>query len=487
MSNMLTTIAAAKHRVSFIFAAVALIFLCVWTWPWSGSSDATNYPLPPPSSLTTRPEYIDVTGAITDYFEAYPLQTSDFGQMGKRMRVMKDWLEILDTDTNLKDAQKTVLQTDIERVAVSLIPFLHKPQSDSKHPLQQLRSSFVPGSKGLVITTGKKRFRFACHLVYNLRSVLGSSLPIQIAYAGDDDLPKGYRDYLLSLGTNIETFDVTKIFDDATLRLPTGGWAIKAFAILGSTFEQVMHLDADAVFLQRPETIFETHPAYHDTGVLLFHDRLLWQGAFKERHEWWEKELAHTELSDTIKHSKVYIDKYAEECDSGLVVVNKSKLGVLIGLLHIGWQNTYSVREAYTYRQGHGDKESWWFGFELVGTPYSFEEHYGSMLGHQRNNENRVCSFTIAHLDHRKKLLWYNGSLLKDKEISGSDFDIPTDWMVDGIWEKGATKADLSCMRGSQINRVGSNELSVLQKLVEGARRIDDELRRNLPDSMPSS
>jgi hypothetical protein len=47
------------------------------------------------------------------------------------------------------------------------------------------------------------------------------------------------------------------------------------------------------------------------------------------------------------------------------------------------------------------DKESWWFGFELVETPYSFEEHYGSILGHKKGNENRVCSFTIAHLDDR--------------------------------------------------------------------------------------
>ena len=48
---------------------------------------------------------------------------------------------------------------------------------------------------------------------------------------------------------------------------------------------------------------------------MLFRDRLLWQGAFKDRHDWWEKELAHTELSETIKQSKVYIEKYAEEGD----------------------------------------------------------------------------------------------------------------------------------------------------------------------------
>ena len=466
-------------------AVATFLLFSVWTWSWSTPTTQAGLQSLPP--LTSLPKYLDITATITDYFEAYPLETSEFGQMGKRLRILKDWINILDTDETIDDEQKAHLSSNVERLSLSLIPFLRSPRSNSKQPLQKLRSTFVPGSKGIVISTGKRRFRFACHLIQNLRSVLHSTLPIQIAYAGDTDLPKEYRDYIVSLGSDISMFDVTTIFDDTTLKLPSGGWAIKAFATLGSTFEQVMHLDADAMFLQKPEVIFETHPGYLDTGILLFHDRLLWQGAFKERHDWWEKELSHTTLSETIKKSKVYIEKYAEEADSGLVVVDKARLGVLIGLLHISWQNTYSVREAFTYRQGHGDKESWWFGFELVETPYSFEEHYGSILGHRKGRENRVCSFTIAHLDHKKKLLWYNGSLLKDKEVSGGEFDVPTEWMVDGISEKGATKADLSCMRDAQINAVDPTELSVLKLSVEGAGKIDLQLRRILPEAVPNT
>jgi len=39
-------------------------------------------------------------------------------------------------------------------------------------------------------------------------------------------------------------------------------------------------------------------------------------------------------------------------------------------------------------------------------------------------------------------LLWFNGSLLKNKEIDSLEFDVPTEWMIDGTWEKGATKQD---------------------------------------------
>jgi hypothetical protein len=81
-------------------------------------------------------------------------------------------------------------------------------------------------------------------------------------------------------------------------------------------------------------------------------------------------------------------------------------------------------------------------------------------------------SFTIAYLDHRKKLLWYNGSLLKDKVVSAGEYDVPTDWTVNGVWEKGATKADLNCTRGPDIKTVDASDVSVLEKSVEATREI---------------
>ena len=61
------------------------------------------------------------------------------------------------------------------------------------------------------------------------------------------------------IGPDIETVDILTVFDDAGLDLQHGGWAIKCFAALGSPFEQVMVLDADAIFLQAPEAILEYH------------------------------------------------------------------------------------------------------------------------------------------------------------------------------------------------------------------------------------
>lgn len=382
----------------------------------------------------------------------------------------------------IEEKQMETLKDSIEATMLSLFPFLRNPSSlQEPRPFEVLRHTYVEGSKGIVIPTGKKNFRYSCHLIKNIRQALGSKLPIQIAYAGDEDLPPSYREFVTSIDTKIDTMDVTKILNDETLKLAEGGWAIKPFAILASSFEQVVLLDADAVFFQSPDVIFDHHPGYKETSTLLFHDRLLWQGGFKERHQWWEQELKDHEPSPELRKSRVYNDGYAEECDSGLVAMNKRHLKTQLGLLHVCWQNTAEVRNKWTYSQGYGDKESWWFGLELSGANYTFENHYASVVGSvsSHDQETKVCGFTIAHLDSRDKLLWYNGSLLKNKAINQTAYDVPTHWAMDGVWEKGAQKKDESCIRESPVLDMTEDEVRVIQTTVDAAQEMDAKIRES--------
>lgn len=409
--------------------------------------------------------------------------------MGKRIQVLRSWIEVKAQKSNeLSRDQSDLLELSIEKTAVSLFPFLQISSSQNNlRALENVRQRYDHGSKGIVISTGKGTFRYACHLIDCLRNVLHSKLPIQVAYANNADLPIKYRSFIKTLGEEIETLDVTSVLDDETLQLAEDGWAIKPFAVLASTFEQVILLDADAVLLQPPEAIFDRHTGYQDTGALFFHDRLLWQGAFKERHAWWEKQLEHHTASKALSKSLVYNEGYAEECDSGMVVIDKGRLPTLMGLLHVCWQNTQTVRKDWTYKMGYGDKESWWFGLELSNADYVFESHYGAVLGHTQSTttaaeeegsttDNKVCGFTIAHTDEDDKLLWYNGSLLKNKAVNDTEFDVPEYWMIDGVWEKGATKPDMSCMRDGKLQIVTPNEKTILQKNVDRAKKIDERI-----------
>ncbi|UKZ56518.1 hypothetical protein TrVGV298_010355 [Trichoderma virens] len=393
-----------------------------------------------------------------------PPYKDKFWEVGQRSRNLSRWLAELNGPwgSQLRGFEKERLGTAIETTATSLFPFLSPPP---------------PKQGGIVIPAGGSdlQIRFAGHLIASLREVFGCSLPIQIAYAGDSDLPKERRDALLSFDktNNTEFLDVWTVFDDATLRLRRKGWAIKAFAALASRFEHVIVLDADAVFLQSPEVLFQQR-AYVENGAYLFHDRLLWQHSFEDRHEWWKDQIK--EPSPAMNKSLVWTEDYAEECDSGVVVLDKSRTEIFVGLLHIAWQNTWAVRDEVSYKITYGDKETWWLGLELAGSKYEFEEHYGSIVGWEKEgspDDKAVCSFVIAHTDEKDKLLWYNGSLLKNKLVDPNGYEVPLYWMMDGKWEKGGKK-DMSCMVGETRRRLTGEEISILQHSIEAALRVDE-------------
>ena len=422
---------------------------------------------------------IDLVEFTAEHFIDFPIQEpykNRFAELGSRLQIVREWIELAGRASG---EEKERIQVAIEESIRSMVPFITRNKK-TQTPFQDLQQRFNE-SRGIVIPTGSKTFRFACHLVTNLRRALKTNLPIQIVYAGDEDLPAEKREAIASLNLpgeeKIEFLNILDIFDDATLNLTSGGWAIKAFAALGSRFKEVILLDADAVFLQDPEVVFQQQ-AYIDKGVLLFHDRKLWQYTFPERHQWWHSQIIHP--SAEMGKSLAWTQQYGEEQDSGAVVIDKGRLDVLLGLLHVAWQNTYAVREEVTYRLTYGDKESWWLGFELAGSTYAFEKHYGGIVGWPPSGHDsgiqKVCSFVIAHIDENDRLLWYNGGLLKNKMTQLRNFEVPTHWTIDGTWEKGSVKEAMSCMVGSSVHSLTQEEKELLQRAINMAQEVDSKL-----------
>lgn len=213
--------------------------------------------------------------------------------------------------------------------------------------------------------------------------------------------------------------------------------------------------------------------------MLLFHDRLLWKNGFPDRQDWWHDQIKHP--SPETEKSLVWTERYSEEGDSGIVVVDKSRLDVLLGLIHIGWQNSDRVRNEVTYKITYGDKESWWIGFEATGSKYSFSPHYGGIVGWLKDGDKKkeevsVCSFVIAHVDQDERLLWYNGGLLKNKAVNQTEFEVATHWMIDQTWHKGGSKKDMSCMAGKIVSELSSGEKGVLRMAIDVAKDVDERL-----------
>ncbi|KAF9357712.1 hypothetical protein BGX26_003231 [Mortierella sp. AD094] len=277
--------------------------------------------------------------------------------------------------------------------------------------------------RGLVFCAGNGQFEFVVTSIQSIRNRLKSTLPIQVYHMGDDDLSRERQTYLREMANNIDVIDVTQILDNDYMKL--GGWAIKPFAMLASNFEEVMFVDADAYFLQDPVTLFDD-PGYQATGALFFYDRTLFAGSHEQPE--WLKSVSPL-LSSFPATSRMFRLVSAHEQESGVVLINKRTR--FLGLLATCKSNGKWERDLVSYKVFHGDKETFWTGFELIQEPYVFMRNYGGVIGELRpDNQQSVCGAQL-HEDYQGRPLWWNGGLYRNKNAG------VTRYLEFGYWMSG--------------------------------------------------
>lgn len=181
--------------------------------------------------------------------------------MGERTAAFTSLIEAVTADSNLGRNPLLLLLRE-------QFPWLEDDESESYTPLSKPANM----DTGIVICVGRKDFISAIQLIRTLRIVIRSALPIEIAYAGDSDLPTYQRDILKALDSRLDTINLLNYFDESTAGLLKGAYAVKPFALLASRFRKAILVDADVIFLQRPDTLFRAHPKLKETGTLFWHD-----------------------------------------------------------------------------------------------------------------------------------------------------------------------------------------------------------------------
>jgi hypothetical protein len=108
-----------------------------------------------------------------------------------------------------------------------------------KTSIKSLYLSF--NGRGIVISTGDFHFNYAFLLVKSLRTILKCDLPIEIAYSDNNDLSIEKQRLLLRF-KNVRCVDISAL---VVLKSMQGmsGWWWKSFAILFSSFKEVIFID----------------------------------------------------------------------------------------------------------------------------------------------------------------------------------------------------------------------------------------------------
>jgi len=361
----------------------------------------------------------------------YALPRDDFSEMGRRARNFSKLFNIRYTPFGKERRGLVKTLGGLEKVAQvdealqalerNMYPWIKKGKKFVN--AADVLSSY--SGRGIVLATGNWHFRFARHCILSMRLV-GSKLPIQVFYAGPDDLSVENRNILRAI-PGVEVIDLSEFVDIKEAEV--NGWAVKPFSMLASNFAEMIFVDADALFFQPPEVMFEFE-RYKRTGAVFFRDRTIGWGMTETL------EFMKTFLPNPSEYAKtegrVLNLKSLHEGESGVIVYDKR--AAFHGLLATCKMNANPWREVM-YKVIHGDKESYWFSQELLELPYAWAPGGGGTVGWKEGEH--VCG-GLYHPDEKYKPLWWNGGVTVNKyfEANAENLMNFTHWATDRRFEK---------------------------------------------------
>lgn len=310
-----------------------------------------------------------------------------------------------------------------------------------------LRDSFK--GDGIVMCVNDKYAIMAYTTIQMIRKVHSSNLPIEIFYMGNKDLSVENQNLLGALA-NTKTVNLDRIFDLEMIRV--WGWSAKSFALLASSFRNAMLIDADVIFLQSPDRFFSSN-LFLKHGALFFQDRTI---PVTSKHLYIETSLYLRSLFPSrpgLKENRYHNGKSQHQQESGVVLIDKRDR--FTGLMASCILNSGDVRTE-SYRHMHGDKETFWIGFEITGQDYAFNPYAPGAVGPRPKKRGKeMCSVQLFHVDEHFHPAWINGGVLKNKMVDNHTIATFEAWMVEPAGKWYATSNFSLCIEPNSQTKLG--------------------------------
>lgn len=346
----------------------------------------------------------------------------DFSLAGRQLRLFKTAHELLQRDFVYNSKPNLDSLNDLlSKMDNQLFPWI--PSSTDS-----FRNSFI--GNGIVICVNDKYFDEAVASLQMIREIHNCFLPVEVFYAGDQELSLHNRNILEGIPF-IVTKDINLIFDDKLVNI--FGYGIKPFALLASSFRNAILIDADVFFFQSPEQLLNSED-FQSSRALFYTDRALLEGDLADAQEYVEV-LLPSPLSDRIKQMDLFLGTSFHTQESGVVVIDK--YARFYGIMATCFLNVGSVRTE-SYRHMHGDKETFWIGFETVQDDYVFNKYPSGSIGiakERTDDKSEVCSVQLLHVDRWQRPLWLNGGLFQNKNTHDHALVTLKHWLIGpGTW-----------------------------------------------------
>ena len=222
--------------------------------------------------------------------------------------------------------------------------------------------------RGIVFTAGGPVYFLNAYLNCALLRDMGCDLSIEWFFCGDELRPYWIR--------AIETLPDVKLVDLGGTGVKTrelGGWQSKIKAIIQSSFDEIMFIDADSFPCRDPQYLFD-----HLQTAVFWPDAILWKP---------EQKLT-VESYYNIKITHEY------QIESGQMMFRKSEC--MDGLERVQELNEKSD---ITYKHVYGDKDTFYIGFKQANVPFQivpFPSYVLDLMILQRDFFGRPLFFHTA-------------------------------------------------------------------------------------------
>ncbi|GLI77673.1 mannosyltransferase [Penicillium ochrochloron] len=250
-------------RIRTLFTALCLASLFIWSLSRWRSESPTSLPQWGPASSPNAPP--DLTDAhqkfwwtFHRYLEKYAPGTTPIVEYEKAPteRFNPD-------DTRARPNYLSVDEEDMAAIKTAHMGFVAAITGEDSAPTLP----YIPGTTGIVSTAGGV---YLPVLVISLRMLrrTNSTLPMEVFLADEEEYEEYICDVVLP-SLNARCIVLSRILAAAPTTIEK--YQFKPFAMLFSSFEEILFLDADAFPLAKPETLFRADPV-RSAGLVTWPD-----------------------------------------------------------------------------------------------------------------------------------------------------------------------------------------------------------------------
>ncbi|KAJ5701469.1 hypothetical protein N7488_009017 [Penicillium malachiteum] len=240
------------------------------------------------------------------------------------------------------DPEDASPRPDLLQLDAEDIEFMKKAHAGFEHEIlvSPPELNYVPGTRGLVSTAGGS---YLPVLVISLRMLrrTGSTLPMEVFLANESEYEEYICDTVLP-SLNASCVVLSHIMDVSLTKIET--YQLKIFAMIFSSFEEILFLDADAFPLERPELLFESEP-FVGTYMVTWPD-------------FWASTISPLffEIADTYTRPK----NFQQTTESGEILISKKTHSrtLLLATYYNYWGPTHFYPLLSQGAAGEGDKET---------------------------------------------------------------------------------------------------------------------------------